>query len=173
MKNKLAYLLLIVGLVLTVFPGYSQENVGKSVEQIYIRDSHNEPIPLPHFGEKHILIFYVDPDARNQNAEFTEYLENNKIKSDKIFSFGIVNLADTFLPNSLVRTFVRVKERKVKEAIFTDPSHILRDAWQIGDVNGKYTVLFITKDKKIAYYGSGELSKDQIDLFFKTINKYK
>ncbi|MGL5773587.1 MAG: hypothetical protein ACRCX1_12500, partial [Bacteroidales bacterium] len=119
MKNKLAYLLTMVSLFLTVLPGYSQENVGKSVEQIYIRDSRNEPIPLPHFGEKHILIFYVDPDARNQNAEFTEYLENNKIKSNKIFSFGIVNLADTFLPNSLVRTFVRVKERKVKEAIFT------------------------------------------------------
>ncbi|MGL5785397.1 MAG: hypothetical protein ACRCX4_01055 [Bacteroidales bacterium] len=173
MKMKIAYLAVAFSFIMNVLPVVAQTNVGKKVEQVSVRDSRNNPIPLPHFGEKHLLIFYVDPDARNQNAEFIEYLEENKIKSDKIFSFGVANLADTFLPNSLVRTFIRLKEKKVNEAIYTDPEHLLRDAWNIGDVNGKLTVIFITKDKKIAYYGSGELSKAQIDEFFKTIDKYK
>lgn len=173
MKIKLSLLALSLSFLLNIFTASAKNNVGKEVTQVHVRDSHNKPIPLPYFGEKHILFFYVDPDARNQNAEFIEYLEENKIKSDKIFSFGIANLADTFLPNSLVRTFIRLKEKKVKEAIYTDPQHILRDSWDIGDVNGKLTVIFVTKDKKIAYYGSGELTKEQIDEFFKTIDQYK
>lgn len=173
MKMKISLLALSFAFMFNVLVASAKTNVGKEVKQVYVRDSHNKPIPLPHFGEKHLLIFYVDPDARNQNAEFVEYLEENKIKSDKIFSFGVANLADTFLPNSIVRTFIRLKEKKVNEAIYTDPDHLLRDAWNIGDVNGKLTVIFVTKDKKIAYYGSGELSKHQIDEFFKTIEKYK
>ncbi|MGL5318579.1 MAG: hypothetical protein ACRC9Q_07800 [Bacteroidales bacterium] len=170
---RLSLLALFFAFMFNTLTASAENNVGKEVKQVSVRDSRNKPIPLPFFGEKHLLIFYVDPDARNQNAKFVEYLEENKIKSDKIFSFGVANLADTFLPNSVVRTFIRLKERKVKEAIYTDPDHLLRDAWNIGDVNGKLTVIFITKDKKIAFFGSGELTKAQIDEFFKTIEKYK
>ena len=41
------------------------------VENLEIRDLRNQPTHMPYWGDKNMLIFYVDPDKHRQNHEFT------------------------------------------------------------------------------------------------------
>ena len=52
----------------------------RKVENVTIKDLYGNPTKLPHFGEKNLLIFYVDPDAYlalSKNNKFAEELEEN------------------------------------------------------------------------------------------------
>ncbi|MCD8072984.1 MAG: YtfJ family protein [Alistipes sp.] len=140
---------------------------------VTIRDSNDNPVPLPYFGEKHLLIFYVDPDHGNQNKEFTDYLEDNHIISENMYCFGIINLKDApLLPNGVVRAAARKKEKKNDVIIYTDPDHLLRDAWQLGDVNNLFTIILISRDRELVWMKKGKLSKADQKEFFEVVGKY-
>lgn len=172
MKTRILSMILLLPVVSSAQKQTAK--VGAKVKQVEVRDSDNKPIKLPCFGEKHLLIFYPDPDHANQNKEFTDYLEDNHIVSDSIYSFGIVNLKDAPLfPNPLVRSIIRMKEKKNDVKIYTDPDYILRDAWGLGDVNNKFVIIFITKDKEIAFLKIGKMTEKDIKTFFSVIEKYR
>jgi|GEM_PF-140621 len=120
----------------------------KKVSAVKIYDASNEPAEMPYFGKKHLLIFYVDPDHANQNKEFRENLEKNQIDSPNIYGFGIVNLKDApMLPNSIVRAMIRKKVKQTGAAIYTDPDRILSKAWDLGDCNDQFVLLFVKRGK--------------------------
>lgn len=153
---------------------WAQSTSGPTVKPVQIRDASNNPIAIPQLGKKHLLIFYVDPDHANQNKEFIDNLEKNHILSDQIHSFGIVNLKDApMLPNSIVRSMVRKKVNQTGADIYTDPEHLLRDGWNLGEVNNLFTIIFITKDLEIKFLSKGELTPDQIQEFYRVIDEYK
>lgn len=174
--KKLALYGCLLFTLLAIFPfvGQAQDRTGYSVKPIKIRDASDNPISIPKLGEKHLLIFYVDPDHANQNAEFIDHLEKNHILSDNIHSFGIVNLKDApMLPNGIVRSMVRKKINQTGADIYTDPDHLLRDGWNLGDVNNQFTLIFVTKDLEIKFLSKGELTQDQIKEFYRVIDEYK
>ena len=152
----------------------SAQNLPRKVENVKILDLQGKPAQLPYFGEKNLMIFYVDPDHANQNTEFIDHLEKNHILSDNIHSFGIVNLKDApMLPNSIVRAMVRKKINQTGADIYTDPDHLLRDGWNLGDVNNQFTLIFVTKDLEIKFLSKGELTQEQIKEFYRVIDEYK
>ena len=106
----------------------------RKVSNVEVLDLEGKPVTLPYWGEKNLMIFYVDPDHANQNKEFRENLEKNQIDSPNIYGFGIVNLKDApMLPNSIVRAMIRKKVKQTGAAIYTDPDRILSKAWDLGD----------------------------------------
>lgn len=146
--------------------------VGSKVKQTKVCDPSNNPVSLPYFGQKALLIFYVDPDKANQNKTFIDNLERNQIKSDNIYGFGVVNLKDApLMPNALVRAIIRRKVQKTGAAIYTDPSHMLRDAWGLGDINDQFVILIVSKEGTIDFLSKGELSAKQIADFYHAIDK--
>ncbi|MCD7969028.1 MAG: YtfJ family protein [Alistipes sp.] len=146
--------------------------VRAALPDVVIRTSSDEPIKLPALGEKYVLIFYVDPDHGNQNKEFTDYLEDNPIISDNIYCCGIINLKDApLIPNGIVRSAIRKKEKKTGQDIYTDPDHILRDAWQLGDVNNLFTIIFVSPDREIVWIKKGKLTKEEQDEFFRVVGE--
>ena len=148
--------------------------VGSKVSQVQVRDSNDKPIKLPYFGQKHILIFYPDPDNYKQNQHFTDYLEEHQIESDNIYSFGVTNMKDAPLyPNSIIRSVIRSKEKKTRAKIYTDPDYILRDAWGLGDCNNQFVIIFVTSDCEIAFLKKGKMTDADIKKFFEVIDKYK
>lgn len=175
MKTILLYGLIVWGaIVLSPLNGQAQDQTTTTVKPVNIRDASDNPIPIPQLGKKHLLIFYVDPDHANQNAEFIDHLEKNHILSDNIHSFGIVNLKDApMLPNSIVRAMVRKKINQTGADIYTDPDHLLRDGWHLGDVNNQFTLIFVTKDLEIKFLSKGELTQEQIQEFYRVIDEYK
>ncbi len=151
---------------------YSQ--VGTKVGQVEIRDASDNPVNIPMLGEKALLIFYVDPDKANQNAKFTDYLEEHQIESDNIYSFGIVNLKDApMLPNAIIRSMLRKKERKTGATIYTDPNHILRDGWNLGDVNDKFCIIIVSPGQEIVFLKKGVMTEEDIKRFYEVIDTYR
>ena len=47
----------------------------RAVSDVVLLDLDGQPAHLPYFGEKHLMIFYIDPDRHKQNEEFTVELE--------------------------------------------------------------------------------------------------
>ena len=80
------------------------------VENVELEDLYGEKVSLPMWGEKNLLIFYIDPDKHKQNYQFTVDLEENHAASgDNIYGFGIVNLKDSWypVPDSTIRSMAR------------------------------------------------------------------
>ncbi|MCC8088242.1 MAG: YtfJ family protein [Rikenellaceae bacterium] len=169
------YIIILISALFAVLPALSQnDNVGKKVGPVEIRDKDNNPIMLPRLGEKHLLIFYVDPDKPNQNKDFREHLEKNHIESDNIYGFGIVNLKDApMLPNGIVRNMAAKKAAENDADIFFDPSHAVKDAWALGDCNNKFIIMFVTKEGVIEFFRWGKYSEQDIADFYEVIDKYK
>ena len=141
---------------------------------VEVQDTKKNPVMLPDFGKKHLLLFYVDPDKHNQNKEFVEDMEqNHRAESDNITAYGIINLKDTIFPNGIVRSLAARRTEKNHALILTDPNHLLRDAWQLGDVNNKFAIIFVTKDRELAFFKAGEFSQEDIDEFYRIIEKYR
>lgn len=159
------------------FPTLAQEQtlrVGDKVENAEIRDSKNKPLMLPSFGKKHLLLFYPDPDNYKQNEEFTDYLEENQINSKNIDSYGIINMKDAPLfPNSIMRAVSRSKEKSTGARIYTDPNHLLRDAWGMGDINDQFVIVFVTKEGIVKFFKKGKMESDDITEFFNVIDEFK
>ena len=172
MKTVLFYLCFLAA----AFSASAQKSplVGKKVGPVQVRDASDNPIMLPELGKKHLLIFYPDPDHAGQNKDFQDYMKAHPIDSDDIYAFGVVNLKDApMLPNSIVRAMVRKEVKATGAQIYTDPDHLLRDAWGLGDVNNCFAVIFVTKDREIAYFKAGEMSEADKAEFFRVLERYK
>ena len=171
--KKMGWIALAFVMVCGCVGGYAQSEK-KKVSAIKIYDANNEQAEMPQFGKKNLLIFYVDPDHANQNKEFRENLEKNQINSDEIYGFGIVNLKDApLLPNSIVRAMVRKKVKQTGAAIYTDPDNLVSKAWGLGDCNDKFVLMFVTKEGRIEFLSKGEMTPQQIDEFWRVIDKYR
>ena len=144
------------------------------VDNIELKDLRNKPTTLPYFGEKHLLIFYVDPDKHKQNDAFACEIEENKYcESDNIVGFGILNLKDTVFPNSIVRMLARKRTEKNNATIIADDANILKKSWGLGDCNNWFIIMFVTKDGELVFCRKGAFSEqDKVD-FYEVIDKYR
>ena len=133
------------------------------VENMEIVDLFNKPTKLPMWGEKHLLIFYVDPDRYNQNNEFTvELEENHAAEGEDIYGFGIVNLKDTWLPNNIIRSLARKRTEKNKAVIITDEDRSIAKKWGLGDCNNYFIIMFVTKEGELVYCKKEKIQKFQM-----------
>ena len=167
---------IFITLVLSILSltSFAKNDTIKKVSQVIITDAKNKKMEVPQLGEKHLLIFYPDPEVATQNSHLTDYLEDNPIESDSIYAFGIVNLKDApFFPNALVRLISRQKIKKTGAQIFFDPNHAIKDGWNLGEVDDTFTILFVTKEREIIFLKRGKLSDSDVKEFYSVIEKYK
>lgn len=152
--------------------------LGDKVEAVDIRDSSNDPVPLPSIGEKLVLLFYIDPDKPKYNREFYDRLTEEDFPTEIFHCYGIVNLKDApLLPNGIVRFMIRREEEAYKDKgakVYTDPSHILKKAWNLTDLNNKAAVILINDNKEVVFYQTDEMtpenSEDLIKLIWSNLN---
>lgn len=168
-KRHLAGLGLCMVLCLSV-----QAQVGEKVCPITIYDAYNKPLSLPFLGEKHLLIFYVDPDHPSQNREFRNYFKKHPFTNEYIDSYGIVNLKDApLLANALLRFMIRKEIAGTQAYVYNDPDRTLSRAWKLGNVNNKFVVLWINKDCTIEFFKAGQLTEEEIAQVHALIEKYR
>ncbi|MCC8019692.1 MAG: YtfJ family protein [Rikenellaceae bacterium] len=148
--------------------------IGNLATDVTIRDGNDQPVQIPYLGQKNLLIFYIDPDHGYQNREFSDYLEDNPIVGDNIYSCGIINLKDApLISNGIVRSQIRKKARKTGQDIYTDPDHTVRDAWGLGDVNNLFTIIIVNSDREIVWIKKGRLSEADQAEFYREVAKYR
>ena len=132
-------------------------------------DLHGKRVGLPYFGKRSLFIFYIDPDtglSGNKNLQHAEIIEQSGVlSSPNIYSFGVLNLKDTFLPNNLIRSMARRRTERNHGYLLVDTDCSLPNAWQIGDCNGKFCFLIVNRQGELIFAQKDEMTnQDLIDL---------
>ena len=145
---KMKVIAMLAAFALTASAVQAQE-LPRKVQNVEVLDLDGKPVKLPYFGEKNLMIFYVDPDRHKQNEDFTIELEqNHRAESDNIHGFGVMNLKDA-------------------------QNRILSTAWALGDCNNQFVLMIVSKEGELVFLRKGELSDADKEAFYETIEKYK
>ena len=128
---KIRALLLITLAVMTFSLTAEAQSLPRKVRNIEVQDLDTKKARLPWWGEKNLLIFYVDPEVPKQNHDFITYIEETgRVQGPNIEGFGIVNLKDAVYPNNVVRKIADARTAKNGATILCDPDHYVSSAWR-------------------------------------------
>ncbi len=117
---------------------------------------------------KVFVIFYVDPDEKDTNNPASEALDKEKFPPDKFQSYGIINMAATWLPNFAISSALEEKQKKYPKTIYVrDYKKVLVHAWKIADDSSN--VLAFDKKGKLIFRKDGKLTNEEIQKLIKAI----
>jgi uncharacterized protein len=117
---------------------------------------------------KVFVIFYVDPDEKDTNNAASEALDKEKFPTDKFQSYGIINMAATWLPNFAISSALEEKQKKYPKTIYVrDYKKVLVQAWKIADDSSN--VLAFDKKGKLIFRKDGKLTNEEIQKLIKVI----
>jgi len=146
-------------------------DIGDTVKDLPLKDANDAPAKIPDLGQKTLAIFYTDPDVKDQNDPFADYLKAANLPKATYRGMGIVNLKDTWLPNGLLRSLIRDKIKKYNTTILTDPARILATNWGLGSCDDKSVVIVIDKNKKVLYTHKGAVPSSEFQKVLDIIKK--
>ena len=107
------------------------------------------------------VLFYVDPDERETNKAFIEALKAKHYDLNYYGSVAIINLAATWLPNVVLESKLKAKQKKFPNTIYVkDKSKVLVQEWNLEDDSSN--VLVFNKNGELMYSYSGKLSSSEI-----------
>ena len=106
-------------------------------------------------------LFYVDPDERDLNNPLADALKAKKFDRNKVNSVAIINLAATWLPNIVLESKLKEKQKKFPHTIYVkDKKKVLVKEWNLADDNSD--VLIFDKKGKLIYKKFGKVSDNEI-----------
>jgi YtfJ family uncharacterized protein len=118
-------------------------------------------------GKVHVL-FYVDPDEKDTNNPASEAIDKEKFPTDKFHSYGIINMAATWMPNFLISKALKEKQEKYpKTTYLRDYKKVLVNTWKIADDSSD--VLAFDKKGKLIFKKEGKLNEAEIQRLIKAI----
>jgi hypothetical protein len=120
-------------------------------------------------GKVHTLL-YMDPDKRSDSQILLDALAKLNIDNHKYSTVAIINLAATWLPNSILQSKLKEKQKELKnmEYVF-DKTKFLVKKWKLKD--DASNVLILDKDSKVIYQKNGKLQPYDIKNILDIINK--
>lgn len=154
-------LLLLIATMVMFSAEAEAQSLPRKVRNVEVQNLDAQKARMPWWGEKNLLIFYVDPDKAKQNHEFISFIENTKrLYGPNIEGFGIVNLKDFSIPTpGLVRQIADARTAKNGATILCDPDHWLSSAWRLGDCNDCFCIMLVTKAGELVYVHKGEMDE--------------
>ena len=171
---KIKALLMALVAIFALSTTADAQSLPRRIRNMEVQDLDGNKARLPWWGEKNLLIFYVDPEVPKQNHEFVSWIEENKrLAGPNIEGFGIVNLKDAAYPNSLVRKIADARTAKNGATIVCDPDHWVSSAWRLGDCNNIFCILLVTKEGELVYVSKGEMSEEEQQRFLEIADKYR
>ncbi len=118
-------------------------------------------------GKVHAF-FYVDPDEKDTNNLASEAIDKEKFPSDKFHSYGVINMAATWMPNFAISMALKEKQEKYpKTTYLRDYKKVLVKAWKIADDSSD--VLVFDKKGKLIFIKEGKLSPVEVQKLIKAI----
>ena len=115
-------------------------------------------------------VFYVDPDERDLNNGFADALKAKKFDRKKVNSVAIVNLGATWLPNMVIESKLKEKQKKFPHTTYVkDRKKVLVKQWKLADNNSD--ILIFDKKGKLIYKKFGKISAKEIPEVLKLIEK--
>jgi predicted transcriptional regulator len=171
---KLKALLLVALAAMAISFTAEAQSLPRKVRNVEVQDLDAKKARLPWWGEKNLLIFYVDPEVPKQNHDFITYLENTgRVQGPNIEGFGIVNLKDAVYPNELVRKIADARTAKNGATIICDPDHWISSAWRLGDCNNCFVIMLVNKQGQLVFMHKGEMTKADQERFIAAADKLR
>jgi len=116
------------------------------------------------------VLFYVDPDERETNSAFTEVLKAKNYDLNYYGSVAIINLAATWLPNMVLESKLKEKQKKFPNTIYVkDKSKVLVKEWDLQDDSSN--VLVFNKNGELIYSHFGKLDSSEITKVISLIDR--
>ena len=170
-KMQTGFLLAALTLAVTAA---SAQDLPRKVENVTLTDLQKNSTGLPCFGEKNLMIFYLDSEARKQNEDFTYEIEEKQLANgSNIFGFGIINTKDSFWSTGLIRMGARKRTKNNGGTVLIDDNLILAKTWNLGDCDNQFVLLFVNKAGELVFMRKGELTAQDKEEFYKIIDQYK
>ncbi|AKF24540.1 transcriptional regulator [Sulfurovum lithotrophicum] len=120
-------------------------------------------------GKVHIL-FYVDPDERDLNKALTQALKQRHFNRKKYASVAMINLAATWLPNVILESKLKAKQKEFPDTIYVkDKKKVVLKKWDLADDNSD--ILIFDKKGRLIYKKYGKLSDKEIGNVLALIEK--
>ncbi len=120
-------------------------------------------------GKVHIL-FYVDPDERKLNEPLIQALKKRHFDREKYASVAMINLAATWLPNAILESKLKAKQKEFPDTIYVkDKKKVLVNKWGLSDNNSD--ILVFDKKGKLIYKKFGKLTDEEITSVLALIEK--
>lgn len=123
------------------------------------------------FKGKVSVVFYVDPDVKDLNNDASEALKKEKFSLEKYQSFGIINMAATWMPNIAISSALKVKQKSYPDTIYVrDCKKVLVEKWGISDDNSN--VLAFDKEGRLIFRKDGKLGPEDIEKLLQAIREH-
>ena len=174
MKTKALFLILAASMLFAI--NADAQSLPRRVRNVEVQDLDAKKARLPWWGEKHLMIFYVDPDVPKQNDEFISHIEKTgRLAGPNIEGFGIINLKDSWypLPNSEIRQIAESRTAKNGATILCDPDHWFSSAWRLGDCNDMFVIMLVNKAGELVYISKGEMDEAEQQRFIEAADKLR
>ena len=116
------------------------------------------------------IVFYVDPDKKDLNENLSDALKKRHFNRKKYASVAIVNLAATWLPNAIIESKLKSKQKEFPDTTYVkDKKKVLVNKWQLADDNSD--ILIFNEKGKLIYKKFGKVSDEEIVEVLKLIEK--
>jgi YtfJ family uncharacterized protein len=174
MKNLLMFFLVVSAAFLINQNAYSIE-LGQIPPKVELKEKlggrlDGKPWSSDELQGKVHVIFYVDPDEKDTNNPASEAIDKEKFPADKLQSFGIINMAATWLPNFAISSALKEKQERYPKTIYVrDYKKVLVSAWKIADDSSN--VLVFDKKGNLIFRKDGKLSPEEIQKLIKVIRE--
>jgi len=108
------------------------------------------------------LLFYVDPDKKEENSALTKALKAKHFDRNKYRSVAIINLAATWMPDAVIEMKLKAKQKEFPDTLYVkDKKKVLVKKWGLKD--DASDVLLFDKNGKLIYKKFGRLGQKEIE----------
>ena len=120
--------------------------------------------------DKVYVLFYVDPDKKDDNEAFIDALHEKNYDKEKYGSVAIINLKATWLPNFAIEKKLKSKQKEFPNTIYAkDKTKYLVKEWEL--VDDASNILIFDNDGKLIYQHDGTLTDEEMQKAFALIEK--
>jgi predicted transcriptional regulator len=169
----------IVVLLLGAFTSYAAGlKVGDKIGDFKLSgalDDKEYSLSSPEFAGKVVYIVYASSSSADDNDHVSDALNANKdiqrLKSEKKHvGLGIGNEKDSPVPNFLIKSISKRKQKKTGAIILLDPDFIFGNI--VGAPHKIATSILVDKEGIVRYIYSGKTPMDNIPKIIDLIKKY-
>ncbi len=149
--------------------------VGEKASDFKLKDSTGAEYSLasPDFQGRVLSIFYVDPDEKDMNSHVEDALLKDPDLDRKVSykGLGITNLKATILPNFIIKSIIKSKQKKTGAIILLDYDYTIHNQW--GLKNDSSDVVVLDKDRICRYIYNGKLPQEEVAKLLAIIKEYQ
>jgi predicted transcriptional regulator len=150
-------------------------NIGEIPKEIILSGENGGLINDKAWNSKNIkdkvyILFYVDPDKKDDNEKFIDALHQKNYNSKVYGSIAIINFKATWLPNFAIEKMLKSKQKEFPNTIYVkDKTKYLVKEWQLAD-DASNTIVF-NKEGKVIYIHIGVIDENEMQNIFNIIEK--